>query len=247
MHPTPRRHLIYHLLPVAGNGVWRRVDALRRRWDLFDGIRVIAVMTGEGPQPPTPGAGRPHPVTLEEPGLVRDYLPAGAEVLELPNDHVHCEGVSWLPLWERVLAVAHDSDAVLFGHAKAVCRDCASSRAWADLIDVLYLDHWPETEVLLTRFPVAGSWFWARAGGVRERPWRDLTPHWSAVEMWPGLHYHPTEAGCLFLEASLDLDPHRPEAWDRVVRPEYDRWRAARPTGGAAPEGAEEEVKHRGA
>jgi len=35
------RHLAYHLLPVAGNGAWRRaIDQLRLRWGVFAGAEV---------------------------------------------------------------------------------------------------------------------------------------------------------------------------------------------------------------
>lgn len=255
--PVGRRHLAYHVLPVAEGGVWRRrVAALRAAWPLFDGAKVVAVMTGTGVQPRTAGSGQPTPVTLDPPDLVRAALPPDAEAVELPNDPQRRESVSWLPLWERVLAAAADDDAVLYGQAKGVTRWAdPTCQRWADLIDDLYLGHWPATADLLRRYPVvgslkkvgrgwgdspcpwhySGSWLWARAGEVRRRPWRELPAHWSAVEMWPGLAFHEREAGVLFWERPVpESDFYKEATWASRVWPAYRDWLRSRPPAATA-------------
>lgn len=236
--PVGRRHLVYHLLPVAGNGVWRRgIDQLRGRWGLFTGTKVIAVLTGDvGPFP------------LDPPDEVRAYLPPGCEVVEVPNHPALREVASWVPLWERVLAAAGDEDAIFYAHAKGVTRQVDpgnSCQWWASLAYSLHLDHWPLVADHLTRYPItgafkkvgygfggspsawhySGTFFWVRAGDFRLRPWRAVEPTWVGTEAWPGIAYHPNEAGGLFLDGVVPrLDLYSPRFWDHVVRPKYTDW-----------------------
>ncbi len=241
--PVGKRHLVYHLLPVAGNGSWRRaIDHLRMRWGLFTGTKLVAVMTGS--------AG-PH--TLDAVGEVRDYLPADCEVVEVPNNPTLREVASWIPLWERILAVAADDDAILYAHAKAVTRQVDpgnSCQWWAALTYSLHLDHWTLVADQLARFPVtgafkkvghgfggsrsawhySGTFFWVRAGDFRSRPWRAVDQQWWGTEAWPGIGYHANEAGCLFLDGTVPrLDLYSPRFWDRVVRPRYTEWLSQNP------------------
>lgn len=238
-----RRHLVYHILPVAGNGVWRRgVDQLRLRWGLFTGRKVVAVMTGP--------AGIHW---LDSPDEVRAYLPADAEVIELPNNPALREVISWVPLWDRVLDGADPADAICYAHAKGVTRNVDpgnSCQWWASLLYSLTLDHWPLVEEHLRRHPItgpfkkvgrgfvgsrsawhySGSFWWARAGEFARREWRAVDHLWWGNESYPGLAYRVDEAGCLFHEGTVPtLDLYSPGYWDGTVRPEYAKWIRANP------------------
>ena len=241
--PVGRRHLVYHILPIAGNGVWQRgIDQLRLRWGLFNGSKTVAILTGF--------AGHHK---LDPPEAVRQYLPPDCEVLELPNNPNLREVVSWVPLWERALAGAADEDAIFYAHAKGVTRNVDpgnSCQWWASLMYSLHLDHWPLVADHLTRNPItgafkkvghgfggspstwhySGTFFWVRAGDIRNRPWRAVEPTWTGTEAWPGIAYHRDEAGCLFLDGTVpQLDLYNPFFWDRVVRPRYAEWLARNP------------------
>lgn len=236
--PVLDRHLVYHLLPVSGNDVWRRsVDQLRLRWGLFNGRKVIAIATGASGS-----------LRLDSSAEVQEYLPPDCEVVEVPNDPSLREVVSWRSLWGRVLEGANDEDAVFYAHAKAVTRPIDpgnSCQWWASLAYSLHLDHWPVVAEQLTQYPITGafkkigdgfrtsssSWhysgtfFWVRVGDFRARPWQTVEPIWYGTEAWPGLAYRSDEAGCLFLEDTVaQLDLYSPSYWTRVVRPMYTDW-----------------------
>jgi len=256
--PVGRRHLVYHLLPVSGNGVWRRaVDALRLRWPLFTGRKVVAIATGApvtervdksegmGPQPRT--------LPLDPAPAVRAYLPADCEVVEVANDPSRWEGVSWPLLWETVLAGIDSLDAVLYAHAKGVSRRPGSPcHRWADLLYSLSLDHWSETEAVLRRYPIAGSlvkrgkffgapsdrsqwhysgnFWWGRAGDLRAAVASTPVPvdRWGA-EAWPGIAFPLAEAGEVFgPKPAADFHLYDPAHLDRVLA-DHSEWLAAHP------------------
>jgi hypothetical protein len=239
--PVGARYLAFHLLPVKGNGNWQRsIDQLRLRWGLFTGIKVVAIATGS--------AGLP----LDSPDEVRDYLPSGCEVIEVPNNPDLREVVSWIPLWERILGSASDEDAVLYAHGKAVTRPVDpgnSCQWWASLAYSLHLDHWPLVATQLARYPITGafkkvgmmfpgtSWhysgtfYWVRVGDFRSRQWQRIQQAWFGTEAWPGVAYDPTEAGCIFLDDSAELmDLYDPILWNTTIRPRYAEWLKQNPS-----------------
>lgn len=239
VEPDPgcaRRHLVYHLLPVAGNGAWQRgVDQLRGRWPLFTGTKTVAIMTGQCSHP------------LDTSAAVREQLPPDCSVIELPNDPNLREVVSWIPLWQRVLAAAAPQDAILYAHTKGVTRKVDpgnSCQWWASLLYSLMLDHWPSIARQLGRHPItgafkkvghgfagsrsawhySGSFFWARASDFQRRPWRKIDRKWWGNESWPGTAYTAPEAGCLFHEGRVpSLNLYDPRYWP-LVRMEFERW-----------------------
>lgn len=252
--PVRRRHLAYFLLPVAGNGVWRRgVDQLRRRWGLFDGRKVVAVATGGAVKEQQTG----RVLGLDPPADVRAYLPPDADVVEVPNDPGRWELAGWPALWDRVLAGADDADAVLYCHAKGVTRPAdATAHRWAELLYTLALDHWPLAADLLTRHPIAGpvkkvghffleprphapamarsawhysgNFWWARAGAVRAALAAVPVPTdpWG-TEAWPGIAFGVAAGGSIFAPAA-PADLYRPADMQRCEA-EYRDWLAAHP------------------
>lgn len=247
-----KRHLVYHVLPVQGNGVWRRcVRELVLRWNLFTGRKIVSVATGgvvrERVDRVEKVSGTVRTLSVESVDAVRAALPDDAEVFEVPNDPVTWERASWSGLWERVLVTAGDDDAILYAHAKGVTRKLTSTcHFWTDLLYSLALDHWDATESLLKRYPVVGSLlksgayfppplhtsqfhyhgnvWWVRAGVVRERlPLRPLEPHGWASEAWVGTAFHRSEAGVLFNPNPQVNYLYSPQEADRVSS-QYDKW-----------------------
>lgn len=230
-----RRHLLYHVLPVRGNGVWRRgVEQLAARWPLFTGRAVVAVATGAG---------------LDDPAEVRRCLPAGAEVIAVPNDPERREVATWLPLWDAVADHIGEYDSVLYAHAKGVTRNVDpgnSCQWWASLLYSLNLDHWPRVATGLRGLPVVGSlkkvgkgfggcnsawhytgsFFWMRGRDALARVRRHPVPGaWWGVEAWPGVAYTPAEGGVVWKIGTVpDLDMYDPRKWAEQYRREYAEW-----------------------
>lgn len=223
--PVGRRHLVYHLLPVSGNGVWQEgVNQLRLRWPLFTGRKIIAVATG-GPVRMQTGNGHGQALPLDPPDVVRRYLPPDAEVIEVANDPGQWELVSWGHLWKSILAGAADADAVLYAHAKGVTRSTAISAAryegtpqhWARTLYTLSLDHWPEVEKEFARgCPMVGAmkkhgpFFNGHATpGMSDSQW-----HYSGNFWW-------VRAGAMkaFLRTPVPECAWGTEAWPGIVCP----------------------------
>jgi hypothetical protein len=235
--PPTLKNLLYHVAPFSGNGVWQRnVAHLVKRIALFDGRRVVAVVTGAG---------------LDPPGKVRAALAGHVhEFIELPNDpgfYGRRETTTFLPLLERV-CTSDPGQVTWYGHAKGVTRPVApgvSVHPWTRLLYETTLDYWPLAETLLGRFPVvgafkkpgrhfegsqsawhySGSFLWFRNAELFARDWRRVDHAWWGTESYPGLHFRPEEAGCLFHE-SPHLDLYHPDYIARVLG-EYEGWRAA--------------------
>lgn len=223
--PVAARHLLYHAYPLASAApVWKAgLSRLRDRWDVFTGRKLVAVMTGPDLAPPSEVAAE---------------LPADAELLPLPNDPRLREVVSWMPLWDAVLATAADADAVLYAHAKGVTRPDGVCRRWAEAMYAAALDRTEAVWEQLKTRPIAGAFkkvgrafpgsksawhysgafFWARAGDFKNRPWRKAELQWWGTESWPGTAYSPEEAGCVFHEGGLEMDLYSPEYWAAFVK-----------------------------
>lgn len=236
--PPSRRHLVCHLLPTAGTGVWQRtIDHLRLRWPLFTGRKLFAVSTGSAKLP------------LDPPTQVRDYLPADAEVIEVPNDPNLREVATWAPLWGSLLATAGDADHALYCHSKGATRQVDPGNSchwWASLCWSLVLDHWPLIEAKLAHRPIcgpfkkvgygfghgfgrwhySGTFYWVRVGDFRRRwPRVEVPRQWWGTEAWPGLAYDIAEGESIFMDGQVPgLDLYRPSFWAGAIRPNYERW-----------------------
>jgi len=252
--PVGRRHLIYYILPVAGNGVWQKgVDALRLRWGLFTGKKIVAIARGE---PITEQltvsemkAGDKTVATrpLDDLETVRAYLPPDCEVIEVDNDPMRWEHVAWERLWARVLEGADGMDAVLYCHAKGVTRPAwSAAHRWADLLYTLALDYWPETEALLRKGPIAGSlvkygnffsapsnigkwhysgnFFWMRASTAREKLATVPVPADRwGAEAWIGIAFPIEQCGELFGPRNLDMSLYFDDHMDKVLE-DFTAW-----------------------
>ena len=231
-----RRHLAFHVFPAARQGgiVWRlAVDQLRLRWSLFTGRKVVAICTGDG---------------LDPPDVVREYLPADATTIVVPNNPALREVATWLPLWGEILPYAQPRDVALYCHAKGVTRNLDpgnSTHWWASLAWSLVLDHWPLVAEKLKRRPIvgpfkkvgfgfghafgrwhySGTFFWVSIADFRQRLTTQVPVQWWGVEAWPGLAYDAADAEFLFMEGQVpSLDLYRPSFWLHTVRPRYTQW-----------------------
>jgi hypothetical protein len=241
--PVSTRGLAFHVYPLR-NGPWRRqCDHLLRRRGLFNGRRVVAIVTDHNTDPA---------------GAVREAFRGFTdEFLTFLNDPALREVVTTIPLLERFRGYAQDPGAaVLLCHAKGVTRPSPGEtcHAWADLLWETLADYWPLVDAALADHPVAGSlmklgaWFagsaggwhysgsfaWLRCAELFARDWRRIDRQWWGVESYPGLHFTADEAGVVFGSdlpgawgpaGGRVLDLYNPPYLSDVVLPALARWR----------------------
>jgi len=117
-----RRHLIYHLCPLAANDGWlENLEELSRGMGAFDGARVIAVARGEG-----------CVGVADAETAVADAGIDGWHMLVRDNDPALREVATFLPLLELAESAAGPADAVFYAHSKGnSTKDGeAGARAW---------------------------------------------------------------------------------------------------------------------
>jgi hypothetical protein len=226
----PRRNLAYHLCPFR-NGTWRRsVEQIVRRLWMFDGRRVVAILTG---------------TDMDDPAEARSaFAGHDVEFITRPNDPTLREVATWEPLISRCVEAA---GVTYYAHSKGVSRnvnDGETVHRWARTMHETCLDYWPFVARLLDHFPIAGSFlkhgrgftsqsawhysgafFWMRNDDLRRREWKRIDRMWWGVEAWPGLHYADDEAGCIFGEGKVPtLDLYSMRNWVDNLWPQYVAW-----------------------
>jgi hypothetical protein len=243
--PITTRNLLYHAAPFSGNGApWRRgVKNIMDRLPLFNGRRVVAIMTGPGMDPP---------------GEVRRAFGGDAEFIEMPNvpGGNHAAGrevISFLPLFEAI-ANTSPTEATFYGHTKGATQNNGhTAHLWGDVMAELCLDYWPVVDRLLREFPVAGSFrknvkawsahdgfdsasdwhysgsfFWFRHDQLFSKPdWRRIDQFYSGIESYPSLHFGREDAGVIFEPQTQVGSPlYLWDYWATHVLPRLATWRA---------------------
>lgn len=231
--PGPARHLLYHIMPVTGNGTWQRnVAQLRQRLDLFNGRRIIGIVTDGRCDPPT---------------AVRDcFQPSDRiEWVVMPNGPLG-ENITFPTMLGR-LEGEPTGDVFFYGHAKGVTRpinDGVTVHRWANMMYESLLDYWPLVERILAEKPCAGSFkmfganltqlepgnwhysgtfFWCRLRDVFARPWRNVAPIWGGVEQWPGMMFRPIEGGVVFHQSAPGNNLYSLETMAKI-QDRYSEW-----------------------
>lgn len=232
------RNLAYYLGPYSGNGVWQRnIDQLAKRIGVFNGKRVFAISISPD---------------MDDPRMVREYLAKcnPTSVIEIPNSSTLREVVAFHPLLSQV-ASTDPSEITFFAHAKGVTRpvnDGVTVHRWTDIMYETNLDYPPLVEDLLQSYPIAGSFkkvgrgfegslssfhysgtfYWLRNSEVFTKNWRTIDMQWWGTESWPGLHFKPSEAGCIFHSGTVpSLDLYSMEYLTTIVEPQYEEWKLA--------------------
>jgi hypothetical protein len=231
-----KRHLAFHIYPSSGKSVWRRaVDQLKLRWHLFDGIKAIAVVQGEG---------------LDDITEVQAaFTGMDADVFALENNPELREVASWQLLWNRILPNVGENDYAFYGHAKGVSRHVDTgcmTHQWASLLYSLNLDYWPEIHHLLQKHAIvgafkkighgfgvhlgrwhfSGTFYWLKLSDFKLRYQESKPPNiWFGTESWPGTAYEPSEAGSIFGEGRVsELNLYSSGYWRGVLLPRYYEW-----------------------
>ncbi len=227
--PIGTRHLIYHIYPVSGNGVWQRnVALLRKRLPLFNGRRRVAVAI----DPPT---GRtPDPVGKGGPDGYRYFAPTDSletvrkvfgtdadsiEFIEVANDPNLREVVSFLPLFEP-LSTDRPDEVIFYGQAKGVTRPLNHpAHRWAEVLHHVMFDHWPLVQSQLERYPCTGAFkkigrAWSAEQSLSEwhysgswfvaRSREFFSPGWRNIrQWWGGIESYLSERFAVYQTGSL--------------------------------------------
>lgn len=236
---APRRHLICHIWPVAGYGAWEwHCDQLLRRAELFNGRRIVAVVTSPDADPPQ---------------RVRNYLRDFTdEFIVLPNHARLREVATWLPLLERLESQRTEQDVTFTCHAKGVRHKVNVNSPGSTLFrwSAAMYDtclYWPDAGRLLERHGAAGSFrrfpprrwgggwgpwhytgtfYWFRNRDVFQRNWRHVLQKFFGTEAWPGYMFRPEEAGVIFCDEAQDL--YKRDYFDGVIQPALEQWKLER-------------------
>jgi len=237
------RHLVYHLYPAKreGGAVWRRRLAdLRPRLPLFNGRRVLAIVTDRTTSP-----------TSEVIDAIRGLFD---ETLWLRNLPCRREGVSLIQLYGAIEKYSGPADVTLHAHAKGISSEswATGARLWVDALHETCLDYWPVVRDLLRRFPVvgpfkrawtdwkqagfrskstwhySGAWRWFRNSEMFRRAWRHVEPFYCGSESHPSLVFVEPEAGnicCPITDRGQAL--YTREYWDATASAQLAAFRAA--------------------
>lgn len=234
--PLRLTHCIYHVAPMLANPEgWRwNVRQLVRRWGVFTGRKLIAVVSGEGMEP------------FE---AVQREFPADAEWLHRENCPILREVATFEPLLEAIRTT--EPDAVFYGHVKGISTrgDREGAKRWSSMMYRALLDNMGLVRAGLKRHPfvgttvlswppgtrppypsrlmhgswmMAGAFFWFRADEIYRRNWRDVPVDRYGAEAWPSGLY-PTHHACcsLYQPWSPDTVP-KPSPYDPGWYPEAE-------------------------
>lgn len=229
------RNLLFHVWPSSDAWRWN-VDQLLQRISLFNGRRIVAVVTDHNTV-------SPHEVEAAFKGNVD-------ELITLPNIPSRREVVTFLSLWNSIKSI-HPSHITFYCHGKGIRPERVGDQAvrkWTEIMYSANLDYWPRVETLLKQYPVvgafkkvghgwlphesnsawhySGSFYWFRNRDVFSKPdWQRIDQFWSGIEPWPSLHFPVEQAGCIFKQGTVpQLNLYDGRIMDDIVA-EFERWK----------------------
>jgi hypothetical protein len=231
------RDLVYHCWPVRGKGTWQaNLDQLLARIDLFNGRRLMGIVTSKDADPPE---------------AVREYVAGhGFEFIVAANEKQRRECVTFLPMLDRIQNT--DPNRVFFfAHAKGVRHAAHDNQGttvhrWARAMYETCLDDWDAAQAALEshafagafrrfgqfttpgnhRWHYSGSFYWGRSMWLFRDNWRNVDNKFFGVESWPGRMVSANNAACLFMDNSADL--YQMDYWINHVEPELEKWKSNR-------------------
>ena len=230
----PVRNLIYHIWPVKG-AMWQwNLDQLKKRIDIFNGRRIIAIVFDD---------------TSDDPETVKKYLEGhGCEFVVEPNS-ASGECITF-PLMLREVASLDPNEVTFYAHGKGVKYGAEVPwpvRRWVEVQYRTCLDNWTRTWKELQQFAMTGpfkrlgryqthknlgdwhycgTFFWMRHAQVFTRDCFNIPDFYGGVEAWPGIYFRETETGCLFLNTQRQA-PYLPQFWQSIAEPALKRWESS--------------------
>lgn len=226
-----KRNLIYFVAPFLGNDVWKRnVAQLLRRWELFNGQRIITIATGPGMMPPA---------------KVTQCF-GGRDTVFLFTSHSPAmrEGAGFYEMMDRIKSIAPD-EATFFAHAKGVTHGGNEMIThWRNSMYHYLLDDWPNVDRVLqdhscagcfrvfnhpgtlrsfghlapelvnSEWHYSGTFWWFRNGAIfSQNHWRSLPMTAFGVEFYLASLIRHVDAACLYQDNPVGGYSHQPEPY----------------------------------
>lgn len=228
------RHLIYHLWPVPGVGMWQwNLEQLAARWSLFNGSKIISIATD---------ANTDSVADVIEfcrlRGVIWDTVISG------PNN-----GLGEVAFWQQKIAAlppAESNHLVFYAHGKGVQSRTATDavRLWTQLMIEANLDYWPAVRDILQtklfcgslrflglyrlpgnfRWHYSGTFFWFRWHDIQARHPETVYKQYIGTEAWPGDKCRRDESGVLFMD-EMKHSLYDLPTMQGVVWPQWDAWK----------------------
>lgn len=225
----PVRHFMCHLWPVKGYGAWQwNCDRILAAADLFNGRRIVSIVTSPETDPP-------EAVMEKLCGFTDEFI------IKRNNPHLR-EVMTWLPMLERLEKYQGETDVTYTCHGKCVrhrlTRDSAAAGGstifkWTEAMYDATLA-WAAVRPLLEKHATVGafrrytapehmgwgpwhwtgSFFWFRNRDAFRRNWRFVPQRFYGTEAWPGRLFRPDEAGVLIADNVGDF--YLTDAWRPV-------------------------------
>jgi hypothetical protein len=230
-----RRNLIYHIWP-NNDEIWRwNVDQLVRRWDLFNGRKVIGIAVSRE----------------SDEAAVRAAFPGDAEFIVNANNPRLGEMVNFIHLLRSVETLS-PNEVTFYAHAKGTKYDRIAKqhdgiRHWAKSMYDCLLDYPGLIEHHLTGkamaglfsmsanfrgFPArlqhnySGTFYWFRSAQIYSRNWEYTHNSYYGSEMWPGMLFKSEDIHALMpLPKTKILQMYSARFWDRHLTPIVEAWK----------------------
>ena len=220
----PKRNLLYHIWPVRGSQWKWNLEQLLRRVEVFNGRRLVSIVTDE----------RSEPAEAVQAALAGH----GFEFVIARNDE-RGEAINFAQML-RMVASSDADELTFYGHAKGVKYEPnipLPIRRWSEVQYQVVLDDWLTVREQLQRYAMtgpfkrygrfnphhnladwhySGTYFWVRHAHLFARDYQNIPQFYGGVETWPGTVFRKEETGCVFID---DLGPSRahhpyyPEFW----------------------------------
>lgn len=231
----PRRHFLMHIWPASLGNAWRwNCDQVKRRADLFNGRRIIAIARGPG---------------CDTAEAVKEYMADFTdEFIVMQNRPKFREVVTFVPLLEQLEDYISRDELTFYCHSKCSrhriqIEDNTTIVRWTDAMYRICLDDWATVQRQLTlkamtgcfkrygdfktrhnnRWHYSGTFYWFRNRDVYQRNWRYIDRRFFGAESWPGHMFRPEETDCLFLDDAQNL--YEEEYWQSTVGTALKEWR----------------------
>lgn len=213
----PVKHLLFHMMPLAGEHEWcwkKHVRQICDGLEQFNGKRIISIST------PGPGDKKPYSCPDDVIKEFEKYNAKGIEFLFFKNKKALREVVSFVHMLTKVQSTS-SNDVVFYGHCKGVTHPAESMcHVWSDAMYETVYNNWEQVKVALEHYGMAGSFktygqfttkgnhrwhysgtfYWFRSASVFTRNWGHVDQFFYGTESWPGLMFRPHEAATLFWE-----------------------------------------------
>lgn len=229
------RHLTYHLYPAGPMWRWN-VEQLLQRLSLFNGRRLVAIVTDQG--------------SAEFGEAAELFAGVDVELLPLTNDPARKELVSHVAMVEALASYRGDADVTWYGHGKGVGSHTYGEgvRRWTLEMYRATLDYWPAVARELrghaavgvyrrvmspataarASWHYSGSFRWLRNKDLYRRNWQAIDPNFYGSETYPGRQFSFEEASCLFGEfAYAGVGLYLLSEWEAWAAAAAEEWYAA--------------------